>query len=88
MSSELNYEGCNMNFRAERHAYKKERPKPYDYGYSMSVLLSAEDQTLRTAVCDRASDCRVKADACESPDARREWLTHVDELYEFVAESL
>lgn len=77
-----------MDFRTERQAYKKERPKSYDYGYSMSVLLSAEDHTLGTAVCDRASECRVKADACKSPHARREWLTHVDELYAFLAERL
>ncbi len=88
MNSEPNYEGCNMNFRAERDAYKKERVKPYDYGYSMSVLLSAEDHTLGTAACDRASECRAKADACKSANARREWMAHADELYAFVARSL
>jgi hypothetical protein len=77
-----------MDFRAERHIYKRERPKSYDYGYSMAVILSAEECTLGTAVCDRAAECRIKADACKSEDARREWLAHADELYAFVAEHL
>lgn len=77
-----------MNFRTERHAYKSERPMPYDYGYSMSVLLTAGDHALGSAACKRASECRAKAAACKSPDARREWLAHANEIYTFVTESL
>jgi hypothetical protein len=65
-------------------ALERERPKPYDSGYSFFLILNSKD--LRSALKGRIAECQRRADLCSHPLARAEWLDHIKSLRALLAE--
>ena len=64
--------------------FLSERPQDYDFGYSFFLILNSDD--VRSVIEDRIGECQRRADSCNHPLARAEWLKHIEKLRAVLAE--